>query len=139
MSDYGVLELGGMDEWKDFDGGSAPGKRFIEKELPTQFVGISVNGLAPGGSAPFWHSHSVLEEVYVFLAGRGQMAVGGDVVDVQAGTVVRVGQDVMRAWRALPDRPEDLRWLCIRGGGAELSSIGRDGALDKETPFPWAE
>ncbi|WP_417563278.1 cupin domain-containing protein [Microbacterium sp.] len=138
MSGYDVMELGGLDTWLQA-GGDRPGKQFVDKEIPTEFIGVSANAATPGGESGYWHAHSKLEEVYVFLAGRGQMAVGDDVVDVQAGTVVRVGQDVMRAWRALPDSHEDLRWLCIRSGGEALKAIGRDGALDKERPYPWAE
>ena len=40
--------------------------------------------------------HSVLEEMYVFLARDGQMGLDDDIVDVSAGTVVRVGQGVRR-------------------------------------------
>ncbi|WP_040166456.1 cupin domain-containing protein [Microbacterium gorillae] len=138
MSDYDVLEIGGLDQWKDYAGGRAPGKRFIDAELPEQYIGMSANALAPGGESPFWHSHSQLEELYVFLAGQGQMAIGNDVVDVHAGTVVRVGQNVMRAWRALPDSTEDLRWLCIRAGGGPLAEVGKDGERDGDRPFPWA-
>ncbi|WP_308492368.1 cupin domain-containing protein [Microbacterium terrisoli] len=136
MSGYDVMELGGIDTWLQA-GGDRPGKQFVDKEIPTEFIGVSANAAAPGGQAAFWHSHSRLEEVYLFLAGRGQMALDDDVVEVQAGTVVRVGQGVMRAWRARPDSPEDLRWLCIRGGGDALKAIGRDGDLDRERPLPW--
>ncbi len=137
MSAYNVVELGGLDSWMDADG-QTPGKRFVDKQMPPQYIGTSANAAAPGAQSAFWHSHDRLEEVYVFLAGRGQMALDDDVVDVQAGTVVRVGQGVMRAWHALPDSPEALRWLCIRSGGDTLEAIGRDGALDRERPFPWA-
>lgn len=132
MTDYEVMELGAIDAW-----GAGSGKQFVDKEISTQYVGVSANALAPGGEAPFWHSHSTLEELYVFLTGHGQLALDDDVLDVQPGSVVRVGQDVMRAWRASPDSPDDLRWLCIRAGGKELGSIERDGELDKERPFPW--
>ncbi|QAY59592.1 cupin domain-containing protein [Microbacterium protaetiae] len=138
MSSYDILEIGDPQAWTDPDGGPVA-KRFIDKEIPTQYIGASANALEPGGEVPFWHSHDVLEEVYVFLAGRGQMAVGDDVVEVQAGSVVRVGPGVLRAWRALPDSPGALRWLCIRAGGDTLEAIGRDGQLDRERSMPWAE
>lgn len=137
MSAYDVVELGGLDGWMDFES-PRPGKRFVDNEMPAQYIGLSANALAAGGQAPFWHSHDRHEEMYVFLAGHGQMGVGDDVVDVQAGTVVRVGQGVMRTWRALPDSPEPLRWLCIRAGGDTLEAVGHDGALDKERAMPWA-
>lgn len=138
MSSYDILEIGAPDTWADPEGGPVA-KQFIDKQMPAQFIGTSTNAAEPGTEAPFWHAHDVLEEVYLFLAGRGQMALDDDVVDVQAGSVVRVGQGVMRAWRALPDSPEPLRWLCIRAGGDTLAGIGRDGSLDRERPMPWAE
>lgn len=138
MSSYDILEIGAPESWADPDGGPSA-KRFVDKEIPAQFIGTSANALEPGGAVPFWHSHDALEEVYVFLAGRGQMALDDEVVGVQPGTVVRVGQGVMRAWHALDDSPEPLRWLCIRAGGDTLENIGRDGQLDKERPMPWAE
>lgn len=136
MSSYDVLEIGAPASWKDPEGGPAA-KRFIDKEIPAQYIGTSANALEPGAQMPFWHSHDKLEEVYVFLAGRGQFALDDDVIDVRAGSVVRVGQGVMRTWRALPDSPEALRWLCIRAGGDTLANIGRDGELDRERPMPW--
>lgn len=136
MSNYDVLELGGLASWHQLEG-AAPGKHFVDKDFPAQFIGMSVNSTEPGASQPFWHTHSVLEELYVFLGGEGQLALDGDVVDVTAGTVVRVGQGVWRALRCKEDSPESLKWLCIRAGGATLTEIGRDGELDKERPFPW--
>jgi len=138
MSAYDVVQLGGLDTWLQA-GGDRPGKQFVDKMMPAQYIGTSANAIASGESAPFWHSHSTLEEVYVFLSGRGQMGLDDEVVDVQPGTVVRVGQGVMRTWHALADSPEDLRWLCIRAGGDTLENVGHDGALDRERAMPWAE
>ncbi|WP_029145989.1 cupin domain-containing protein [Microbacterium luticocti] len=137
MTGYDVYELGGLDSWAQAQA-DAGGKRFVDKEIPTEYVGMSANALEPGGQAPFWHSHDRLEELYVFLAGHGQMGLDDEVVDVRPGTVVRVGPGVMRTWRCTPDSPEPLRWLCVRGGGDTLAAIGRDGQLDRERTMPWA-
>jgi len=137
MTSYDVAQLGGLDTW--LQAGDRPGKQFVDKLIPTQYIGVSANATAPGDQSPFWHSHDRIEEVYVFLGGVGQMGLDDEVVDVQPGTVVRVGQGVMRILRALPDSPEDLRWLCIRAGGDTLENVGHDGALDRERPAPWAE
>jgi hypothetical protein len=56
---------------------------------------------------------------------------------VEAGTVVRVGQDVLRTWRAKPESPEQLRWLCIRAGGTELPQFPNDSRRDPDRPMPW--
>lgn len=142
MSDYQVTEVGAVDQWRDFFGGFRPesyrdGRRVVDFELDMQFVGLTVNALVPGEEAGYWHTHSKIEEVYIFLEGRGQMGLNDDVVDVGPGTIVRVGQDVWRTWRAHPDSEEQLKWICIRAGGDELSRIGVDGHRGEDRPMPW--
>ena len=131
MTGYEHIEIGATDTW-------GADKRFIEKEITTTFMGMSVNSTEPGVESPFWHRHGAVEEIYVFLDGTGEIAVGDDVLPVGAGSVVRVDADTWRAIRALPDSAGPLKWLCIRSGGAPLADIGRDGELDRERPFPWA-
>jgi len=139
MSDYQVINAGAPEQWHDVvSPNGARGKQFVDAGLETQYVGVSLNANQPGEAAARWHSHSQLEEIYLFLAGEGQMALNDDVIDVHPGTIVRVGQGVWRAWRALPDSPGELRWLCIRGGGADLKSIGHDADFDHDRPLPWA-
>src|SRR5690606_17915342 len=107
-------------------------------ELRMRFIGLSVNATEPGEESPFWHTHSVLEELYLFLSGRGQLALDDEVVEVGPGTIVRVGAGVWRHLRSLPDSGEQLRWFCVRAGGADLEAIGRDGEIDRERPTPWS-
>ncbi|MCS3844845.1 cupin domain-containing protein [Microbacterium sp. AK031] len=142
MSDYQVTQIGAPDEWRDHFGGfvearSRDGRRVVDHELTMQYIGMTANALKPGEEAGYWHSHSHVEELYVFLAGRGQMGLDEDVVDAVPGTVIRVGQDVWRTWRAHPDSPGELRWLCIRSGGDQLPRIPDDATRDPERPMPW--
>lgn len=142
MTDYEVLEIGALDEWRAFHGGFRPdtrrdGRRVLDQELTMQFIGMTANAMAPGEEAGYWHAHSRIEEVYVFLAGRGQMGVGDDVVEVGPGTVVRIGQGVWRTWRCAPDGTEDLRWLCIRAGGEPLPKLPDDSERAEGRPMPW--
>ncbi len=144
MSDYEVLEIGGPDEWRAHYGGFRPatsrdGRRVVDHELHMQYIGMTANAYEPGEEAGYWHTHSETEELYVFLAGRGQMGLDDDVVDVGPGTVVRVGQGVWRTWRSTPDSPEELRWICIRAaGGPLLDEVARgDSTRDPERPSPW--
>jgi mannose-6-phosphate isomerase-like protein (cupin superfamily) len=143
MSDYEVLEIGGLDEWRAHYGGFRPdssrdGRRVVDHELNLQYIGMTANAYEPGEEAGYWHAHSRVEEAYVFLAGRGQMALDDDIIDVGPGTVVRVGQGVLRTWRALPDSPEQLRWLCIRAGGRELPQLPDDSQRAPDRASPWA-
>ena len=136
MSDYTVSQIGPLSDWMKLEG-VAPGKKFIEGELESAFIGISVNVTEPGGESPFWHTHSKIEEIYVFLEGTGEIALDDEVLPIEAGTVVRVGTDTWRALRCLPGSDVPLRWLCIRGGGDTLATIGNDADIDQERPFPW--
>lgn len=143
MSKYEVVSIGALDDWRGHFGGfdvarSRDGRRIVDHELAMQYIGLSANALAPGEEAGYWHTHSRIEELYVFLEGRGQMAVDDDVVEVGPGTVVRVGQDVWRTWRALPESPGELRWLCIRAGGEQLPPLPDDGTRDNDRAMPWS-
>lgn len=142
MSDYEVVVIGALDEWRSHHGGfdearSRDGRRVVDHELTMQYIGLTANALAPGEQAGYWHVHSRIEELYVFLEGRGQMALDDDIVDVGAGTVIRVGQGVARTWRALPDSLGELRWLCIRAGGEHLPHLPDDSVRLPERPMPW--
>lgn len=142
MANFDITQIGGLDEWRDFYGGFRPessraGRRVVDHELTMQYIGLTANALAPGEEAGYWHVHHRIEELYVFLEGRGQMGLDDDVVGVGPGSVVRVGQDVWRTWRALPDSPTQLRWLCIRAGGQELPQVPDDSERDSDRPMPW--
>jgi mannose-6-phosphate isomerase-like protein (cupin superfamily) len=142
MGDYEVREIGGLDEWRDHYGGFRPqssrqGRRVVDHEVEMQYIGMTANALAPGEQAGYWHTHSRIEELYVFLSGRGQLALDDEIVEVGPGTLVRVGQDVWRTWRCAPDGTEELRWLCIRAGGYALPEFPDDAQRDEHRPMPW--
>lgn len=142
MTDYDVVPIGALDEWRSHFGGFDParardGRRIVDHELAMQYIGLSANALEPGEEAGYWHSHSRIEELYVFLEGTGQMGVGDDVIDVGPGSVVRIGQDVWRTWRAKPDSETQLRWLCIRAGGERLPRLPDDSSRAPDRPMPW--
>ncbi len=142
MQKWKLTETGAMNSWKDHVGGrfNVQGKKFVDRDLALEFFGVSVNELSPGQAAPFWHAHSVLEELYLILEGEGEFALDGEVVEVKPGSALRVGQNVMRAWRCKPTSEEPMRWICVRGGGAKLAEIPPDAKpiLINEKPFPWS-
>lgn len=142
MSNYQVTQLGALDEWRGHFGGFRPessrdGRRVVDHELTMQYIGMTANALEPGEEAGYWHTHTAIEELYVFLDGHGQMGLDEELIDVVPGTVVRVGQNVWRTWRANPDSPGELRWLCIRAGGTELPQFPDDSTRDESRPSPW--
>lgn len=150
MTDYEVTDIGALDAWRDHHGGFDParardGRRVVDHELTMDYIGMTANALEPGEEAGYWHAHSRVEELYVFLGGHGQMGLDDDVVDVRAGSVVRVGTGVWRTWRAIPARSdvpgstEQLRWLCIRAGGERLPALPDDSQRAPERPMPWSD
>lgn len=142
MTGYEVLSIGRLDAWRDHFGGfdaarSRDGRRVVDHELAMQYIGLTANALEPGEEAGYWHSHSRIEELYVFLGGQGEMGLDDDIVQVSEGSVVRVGQGVWRTWRAVPDSPGQLRWLCIRSGGEQLPATPNDSSRNPEKAMPW--
>lgn len=143
MSGYEILNVGAPEDWRKHFGGFSPqssrdGRRVVDAEMSMQYMGMTVNALVPGEQAPYWHKHALVEELYVFLAGRGQMGLNDDVVDVTAGSVVRVSPETWITWRAHPDGVGELRWICIRAGGMELPDKPNDATVDYDKPMPWA-
>ena len=141
---YTRLELGALENWRDHFGGFRPdssrdGRRVVDHEIEMQYIGMTANSLLPGEQAGYWHTHSAIEEVYLFLTGRGEMGLDDEVVPVGPGTFIRVGQDVARTWRAVPTSPEPLTWVCIRAGGTELEHFPSDASRVPEKPMPWSD
>jgi mannose-6-phosphate isomerase-like protein (cupin superfamily) len=142
MGNYSTTEIGSMSMWRENFGGFIPattrvGRRVIDHELAGEVIGMTATAYEPGEEAGYWHSHSVLDEIYIFLEGEGQMGLDGDVVDVHPGTVIQVGTGVMRTWRCKPDSPTQLRWLCIRAGQIPLPAIPDDAEAITDIPMPW--
>lgn len=142
MTDYQVIEIGGLDDWRAHYGGFVPersrdGRRVLDHELPMQFIGVTANSLEPGENAGYWHTHASDEELYVFLAGTGAMGLDDDVVPVGPGTVIRVGQGVWRTWGCAADSAVNLRWLTIRGDGGALPHLPDDAVRDDARPMPF--
>lgn len=139
---FSVMQMGPLESWRDSFGGFVPattrsGRRVVDHELSPGLIGMTATSYEPGEEAGYWHSHSVLEEVYVFLEGLGQMGLDDEVLDVEAGTVVRVNPGVMRTWRCKPESPGQLRWLCIRSGQDPLPAIPDDAVAITDIPMPW--
>ena len=131
-----------MDSWRDHFGGfveatNKRGRRVVDHELETEIIGFTATAYEPGEEAGYWHSHSELEEVYVFLEGHGQMGLDDELIEVRAGTVVHVPTGVLRTWRCRPDSPTQLRWLCIRAGNQPLEAIPSDATPITDLPMPW--
>ena len=142
MSAYEVINVGAPDEWRNHFGGFRPetsrdGRRVIDHEMDLKFIGLTVNALTAGEQAGYWHKHAQIEELYIFIGGKGQLGLNDDVVEVAAGSIVRLAPGTWITWRCSPDSTEELRWFCVRAGGTELPEFPNDATKDVDRAMPW--
>jgi len=64
-----------------------------------------------GGKGSYGHRHKTQEEVYFVISGTLEFKLGDDVVDVPAGSAVRVAPDTVRSvWN---EGPEDVALVIV--------------------------
>jgi mannose-6-phosphate isomerase-like protein (cupin superfamily) len=103
--------------------------RFARKPLGLEKSGLSYFKVAPGFRAPFGHTHTEQEEVYVVLSGSAQMKVEDEIVDLAPLDALRVAPGVMRAFEAGPD-------------GVEILAVGAPNTENQDaemTPGWWSD
>ena len=106
--------------------------RFARTNLELENSGLSYFRLDPGYRAPFGHTHSEQEEIYVIVSGSARVAVGDEVVDVSQWDAVRIAPGEMHGMEAGPDGAEILPSArrtrrtrtptCSRAGGPRRAS-----------------
>jgi quercetin dioxygenase-like cupin family protein len=82
--------------------------RFARTNLELENSGVSYFRLDPGYRAPFGHTHSEQEEVYVILSGSARVAVRDEVVDLGELDAIRIAPETMHGMEAGPDGAEIL-------------------------------
>ena len=111
MSDYTILNL---DEVPDAFGGKYPGEmRFLTEPLGNRQVAVTHRKMPPGsgGKGSYGHRHKTQEEVYLVISGTLEFKLGDEVVDVPAGSAVRVAPDTVRSvWN---EGPEDAALVIV--------------------------
>jgi mannose-6-phosphate isomerase-like protein (cupin superfamily) len=117
-TNFTCFHAGPMDGWAQFrlEPPAVPlptqGKLFLHNLLGSAGLEMSLNAVPPGKAIPFLHRHWQNDEVYVVVGGRGQFLVDGECIDVQEGSVLRLGPAATRAWRNNSDAP--LCLLCLQ-------------------------
>ena len=81
---------------------------FARTNLELENSGLSYFRLDPGYRAPFGHTHSEQEEVYVILSGSARVAVGDEVVELGELDAIRIAPETMHGMEAGPDGAEIL-------------------------------
>lgn len=130
---FTAYEVGAQKEWPDhvvqLPGLDLPGKQFLKDKLKLTGCEMSINSLKPGTGMPFYHTHQQNEEVYIFIKGKGQMQVDGEVIEVQEGTIVRVAPNDLRTWRN--NSKEPLLYIVVQ---MKENSLNQYGLGDGEVP-----
>ena len=90
--------------------GDYPGEmRFLTYEIDAEQAAITWRRMPAetGGKGSYGHRHKTQEEIYLVVSGTLQFKLEDEVIDVPAGTVVRVAPQVARSvWNEGPDDVE---------------------------------
>ena len=136
---FAHFEAGPLADWRRWEfthpliARQLRGKVFVQERLGLTGLELSLSVLPPGAGVPFLHRHRRNEEVYVFVAGRGQFQVDGVCFAIGEGSVVRVSPAGRRSYRNTGDVP--LVFLVIQApAGTGASATISDGEALPEPP-----
>ena len=119
-SPYSICRL---DEAQDVFGGQYPGAmKMLAEQLDAEQVAFTYRTMPQhsGGKGSYGHRHKTQEEVYFVVSGELQFKLEDEVVDVPAGTVVRVAPGTVRSvWN---ERTEEAALVIVSARIAD----GRD-------------
>ena len=94
--------------------GDYPGEmRFATNEIGTEQAALTWRRMpaGTGGKGSYGHRHKTQEEIYLVVSGSLQFKLEDEVVNVPAGTVVRVAPEVARSvWN---EGPEDAELVIV--------------------------
>ena len=111
MTDYTIRKL---DDVPDAFGGEYPGTmRYLTEPLGNTQVAFTHRVMPPqsGGKGSYGHRHKTQEEIYYVISGSLQFKLGDEIVDVDAGTAVRVAPGTVRSvWN---DGPADAELVIV--------------------------
>jgi len=141
MSNYSKFEADNPATWAQWEflhpafKRPARGKLFLGDKLGLTGMEVSLNSFPKGASMPFHHTHRDHEELYLFISGRGQFQVDGEIFEVESGSAVRVATAGKRCWRNTGEEP--LVYIVIQ---AKENSIGCSAIADGQSvaePVTW--
>jgi mannose-6-phosphate isomerase-like protein (cupin superfamily) len=124
---FAAVDLGSLENLDQFRFESpkiqVDGKIFLKELLHLTGAELSFNQLPIGKSMPFYHTHQHNEEIYIFIKGKGEFQIDGEIFPVQEGSIVRVDPAGERCWRNCGDT--DLCYVVIqtRSGSYQGATI----------------
>lgn len=137
---FSALSTGSFSQLNDYVLPVAPGmeiqgKVFMGQTLQTTGAEISFQSFAPGKETGFLHTHQTHEELYIFVSGKGEFQVDGQVFPVGEGSVVRVAPEGKRSGRN--NGTEPLIMICVQYKAQTFTAQdAADGQLLQE-PVKW--
>lgn len=137
---FSALSTGSFSQLNDYVLPVAPGmeiqgKVFMGQTLQTTGAEISFQSFAPGKETGFLHTHQTHEELYIFVSGKGEFQVDGQVFPVGEGSVVRVAPEGKRSVRN--NGTEPLIMICVQYKAQIFTAQdAADGQLLQE-PVKW--
>ena len=110
MADYTIVRLEDVDDVL----GDYPGElRLFTAELEAEQVALTHRRMPQftGGKGSYGHRHRTQEEIYFVASGKLQFKLGDDIVELEAGSAVRVPPETWRSvWN---DEPEDAELIIV--------------------------
>ena len=137
---FSALSTGSFSQLNDYVLPVAPGmeiqgKVFMGQTLQTTGAEVSFQSFAPGKETGFLHTHQTHEELYIFVSGKGEFQVDGQVFPVGEGSVVRVAPEGKRSVRN--NGTEPLIMICVQYKAQTFTAQdAADGQLLQE-PVKW--
>ena len=107
MSDYTIRRLEDVED--TFEGRYPGAMRFMTGPLGNEQVALTHRQMPPGsgGKGGYGHRHRTQEEVYFVVSGTLEFKLEDEVIDVPAGSAVRVAPEVVRSvWNEGPEDAE---------------------------------
>lgn len=138
---FTAYQTGARKDWPahtvELPGLTIPGKHFLKDILGLTSCEISINSMAPESGMPIYHQHMNNEEIYIFIQGKGQIQVDGEVINVQEGSIVRIAPKGERIWRNTSSEP--LLYIIIQAQQNSLKQYGLEDASVPEKVASWPE
>ena len=137
---FSALSTGSFSQLNDYVLPVAPGmeiqgKVFMGQTLQTTGAEISFQSFDPGKETGFLHTHQTHEELYIFVSGKGEFQVDGQVFPVGEGSVVRVAPEGKHSVRN--NGTEPLIMICVQYKAQTFTAQdAADGQLLQE-PVKW--
>ena len=112
-----------------------PGKVFGGAALQATGSEFSFQMFQPNTETGFLHTHKNHEELYFFLAGKGEFQVDGQVFPVEEGSIVRVAPNGKRSVRN--NGTASLVMLCVQYRGNTFTAEDATDGVILDEPVKW--